>query len=215
MAKKIRMFAAVCLVCAMCACMLTGCIVAVPRNLKLEPFDMDWGITVSEAEEKLKCVYLTNSRSTDILCVMGADNENLEAFGTTPSVILYNFNLTDASSDTPRLGEVLIRFPEEDYDSVLAYLNKVCRKGCFDDPQWGTKDADVYLFDNIISIQYSSTPMENPIMIPKENRDRYIIMAGLRYDSQKEMAKLNIQRLGYLWAYSTAETDFTRVDNRK
>lgn len=210
--------AAVALVLAVSLCFLTGClVVAVPRNTKLEPFEMDWGIPQEEAEELLKCVYCTNDRKPDTVFVAGGDNNGtLEAFGTTPSLIIYSFNVTKAGSDTPGLGEVTVCFPKDDYDKVLSYLDRKCGKRHFDDPQWGTKNANVYLFeDGIINIEYSSSPMADPSTVKADERDRYVALSGIAYDSRHMLASNYRESFYMLWMYSTAETDFVKVDNTK
>lgn len=217
MTKKVRILTAITLLLALTVCMFTGCGAGGAKDLKVEPFDMEWGITQEEAEELLKCVYLTNEKSPDTIYVANGDNGGtLQAFGTTPSLIIYSFNVVQADSDTPRLGEITICFPAEDYDAVLAALDEACGQRYFEDTQWGTTDSNVYLYEEgYISIKYSSSPLTNPEKVDAESRDRYISLNGITYGSQQNIAASYREMFGLLWMYSTAETDFVKVDNSK
>lgn len=148
---------------------------------------------------------------------MSSDNgDALQAFGTTPTLITYTFNLVQSGSDTPRLGSITIHFPEEDYDAVLAYLDKKCAERYFEDAQWGAANSNVYLFeDGIINICYSDSPLTDPAKISEETRDRYIALNGILYSSQHDLAAGDRESFELLWIYSTAETDFVTVDNTK
>lgn len=214
MFKKMKTMAALVLAAVLMMCLLTGC---GSKTLKLEPFDMPWGTTQEEADGALRCVYRTNEREPNKIYVMNGDNDNaLEAFGTTPSVIIYDFNLVKGEDPTRRLGKVVVLFPEEDYDSVLAYLNKKCGEQGFNDPQWGMENTDVYLFSGgILYIQYNASPLVDPADVAEENRDRYIGTSGLLRGSISQMATSEKDMFYMLWMYSTAETDFVKVDNSK
>ena len=194
--------------------LLTGC---GSKTLKLEPFDKPWGTSQEEAGAALKCVYRTNEREPGKIYVMNGDNDNaLEAFGTTPSVIIYDFNLVKGEDPTLLLGKMIVLFPEEDYDSVLAYMNKKCGEQGFNDPQWGVENTDVYLFSGgVLYIQYNASPLVDPADVAEENRDRYIGTSGLLRGSISRMATLEKENFYMLWMFSTAETDFVTVDNSK
>ena len=195
--------------------MLTGC-GSGSAKFAVEPFAMDWGITQSEAQNLLKCVYLTNERAEYDIYVMGADNAGMQAFGTTPNLMVYSFNLLKEGSDEPRLGEITISFPSDDYDKVLAYLEGKLGKSAFSNPQWGTENTNVYLFDNgAIVMEYSSNPISDPAKVDKDSRDRYILFSDMAFTSRKEMVELGIEKFSLLWRYSTAETDFVKTDNTK
>lgn len=128
--------------------------------------------------------------------------------------MIYTFNLAKSGSDTPLLGEITVCFPEEDYDQVLAYLEGKCGEQYFEVPQWGTQDSDIYLFeDGLLTIKYSSDPLTDPAKIAEENRDRYVALSGMLYSSQHDMTLLTMSSYEMLWMYSTAETDFVKVDN--
>ena len=213
MFKKMKTMAALVLAAVLMMCLLTGC---GSKTLKLEPFDMPWGTTQEEADGALRCVYRTNEREPNKIYVMNGDNDNaLEAFGTTPSVIIYDFNLVKGEDKTPLLGKVTVYFPEEDYDSVLAYLDKKCGKRYFDDPVWGVENTDVYLFNGILHIEYAASPFVDPTKVPEENRDRYIEVSGMMYSTMAQVVLAEKDMFYMLWMYSTAETDFVKVDNSK
>ena len=212
--KKTRIFAAVMVIVLLSSCILTGC--GGTKTLKLEPFHIEWGATQQEAGEQLKCVYLTNERQPNTIFVMSDHNDgSLQAFGTPVSMIIYEFNLVAADSDIRRLGVVTISFPKENYDAVLAYLEKTCGKRYFEDSQWGMKNTEVFLFDNgTLRIEYNSNPITDPANVAEESRDRYIAMNGLRYSSTKRVVESTVNSALMLWRQSTAETDFVKVDNR-
>ena len=215
MSKMMRRTVAMAMIFAVAIGMLTGC-AFMSKKFAPEPFAVEWGITQEEAQEQLKCVYLTNDRSEDAIYVMGADNEGMEAFGTAPKAIIYNFDLVQEGSDEPRLGEIIISFPSEEYDNVLAYLEGKLGKSAFENMQWGAKDTDVYLFkDGIIQIEYSSDPIEDPDKIAEDSRDRYVALSGMMYGNKNKMAQLSLDSFYLLWGYSTAETDFVKTDNTK
>ena len=109
-----------------------------------------------------------------------------------------------------------VSFPKEDYDKVLAYLDAHYGQRYFDDPQWGTADANVYLFEEgLVYIEYSSSPLTNPENVDAEKRDRYIARNGIAFGSAQKTASLNLRQFQLLWMYSTAETDFVKVDNKQ
>ena len=111
MFKKMKTMAALVLAAVLMMCLLTGC---GSKTLKLEPFDMPWGTTQEEADGALKCVYRTNEREPNKIYVMNGDNDNaLEAFGTTPSVIIYDFNLVKGEDTTRRLSGVSLSLGQE------------------------------------------------------------------------------------------------------
>lgn len=215
MAKIIKMLTAISLILALTVTLFTGCGSAAPADFAVEPFDLEWGITQQEAEALLKCVYCTNAKEPDTVYVINGDNGGtLEAFGTKPSLIIYSFNVTQSGSSDAGLGEITVYFPKEDYDAVLAYLDGKCGERYFEDTQWGTADSNVFLFEEgIVSIKYSSNPLTDPEKIDTENRDRYIALSGMSYSSQQTLAAGYQKTFALLWMYSTAETDFVRVDN--
>lgn len=213
---KMKRIAAILLVLVLSASILAGCSSG-PKNLTMEPFAVKWGLTREEAGDLLKCVYMTNQRDENSIFVLNSQNNNaLKAFGTTPNLILYSFNLTKSGSDTPLLGEITMSFPKEDYDQVLAALEKACGKCYYENPMWGVKDANVYLFDNgTLSISYSSNPHMDPNSADKENRETILILSSSIYKSQKDITELTLNTFSLLGRYSTAETDFVQVDNSK
>jgi hypothetical protein len=195
--------------------MLAGC-GSGNAKFSVEPFAMDWGLTQSEVQNLLKCVYLTNAKNENTIYVMGADNPAMQAFGTTPKMMIYTFNLLKDGSDEPRLGKITISFPSEDYGNVLAYLEGKLGKSAFSNPRWGAENTDIYLFDTgAICIEYSSNPIQDPDQVDKESRDRYILFSDMAFSSMQDIVELEIERFSLLWRYSTAETDFVKVDNTK
>ncbi len=215
MKRTVKLLALLSLIAALMVGMLSGCGTAEPKEIPLEPFAFAFGTAQEEVAAQLPCVYRTNVKSPTQIYVMNPDNGNgLQAYGTVPSTIIYEFNLVKADSDAPRLGKVVISFPQEDYEKVLAYLDAQYGERYFADPQWGTTDANVYLFEEgLILIEYSSSPLTNPENIDAEKRDRYIALNGISYGSAQKMAALNVQQFQMLWMFSTAETDFVKVDN--
>lgn len=215
MAYTFKKTMAVALILVTVLSMLAGC--GGPKALKLEPFELKWGMNMEEAGEQLKCVYRTNERASDTIYVLNGDNDNgLQAFGTTPSMIIYTFDLVKSGSDIPLLGDITVCFPEEDYDKVHAYLEKKCGKQYFEDPQWGMAVTDVYLFSNgLLTIKYSSDPIVDPAKVSAETRDRYVALSGILFASERDNAGYKKEQFGLLSMYSTAETDFVKVDNSK
>lgn len=213
---KMTRIAAILLVLVLSAGMLAGCSSG-PKTFTMEPFPVKWGLSREEAGELLKCVYMTNQRDENSIFVLNSLNNNgLKAFGTTPKLIVYSFNLTKSGSDTPLLGEITMSFPEEDYDQVLAALDKACGERYYENPMWGVTDANVYLFDNgTLSISYSSSPFTDPDSADEENCSRMRVLGTSLYNSQKQLAELNLNSYSLLGRYSTAETDFVQVDNSK
>lgn len=215
MGNKMRKTIAIALLLVMSVCLLTGC-GSKGSKFAVEPFKMEWGLTQTEAQGLLKCVYLTNEKSENTIYVMGADNEGMQAFGTTPKVMIYSFNLVKKDSNEPRLGKITISFPSEDYDKVLVYLEGKLGKSAFDVAQWGTDDTDIYLFeDGIIHIEYSSSPIVDPQKVDESTRDRYIALSGMSFASKNKTVELDLSSFYLLWGYSTAETDFVKTDNTK
>lgn len=194
---------------------LTGCDF-LSAGFALEPFNLQWGLTEAEANDLLKCVYLTNAKSEHTFYVMGSQNEGLQAFGTTPNVIVYTFDLVKQGSEERRLGNVTISFPSEDYDQVLAYLEGKLGKSGFEVNQWGANYTDIYLFKSgILYMEYSSDPIVHPDKVAEESRDRYINLSNIAFSSMEKSASLALDQFNMLWRYSTAETDFVTVDNTK
>jgi hypothetical protein len=194
---------------------LTGCDF-LSAGFTLEPFDLEWGLTEAEVNDLLECVYLTNAKSEHTFYVMGSQNEDLQAFGTTPKVIIYNFTLVKQGSEERRLGEVTISFPSEDYEKVLAYLEGKLGESKFDVNQWGTVNTNIYLFKKgILQIEYSNDPIVDPAKVAEETRDRYVALNGITFSSKEKSASLTLDQFNMLWRYSSAETDFVKVDNTK
>ncbi len=204
------------LIAALAMGLLSGCGSA-PKDMALEPFDMEWGITQEEAAEKLACAYFTNEKSPGTIYVVNSENDNtLQAFGAAPSLIVYEFNLQKDGAEEPLLGSVLYRFSEEDYDSLLASLDELCGQRYFEKPMWGTADSDVYLFENgTVCVKYSASPITDPQKVDADKRDRYQALSGSLYSSQEKIASSSMDMFFLLWMYSTAETDFVLTDNRK
>lgn len=188
-----------------------------PKNLKLEPFDLEWGITEEEAAELLKCKYYTNEKSPGKIYVPNdINNDTLQAFGNTPSFIIYEFNLKKDGSDARRLGKITYKFLKDSHEQLLTNLEKQCGPRYYDFSQWGAVDSDVYLFeDGTVSIQYSSSPLSDPKTLSADNRDAYIALSQSLFSSTERLAALEIESFLMLWRYSTAETDFVLVDNSK
>ena len=195
--------------------MLAGCDM-LGAKFAVEPFALEWGLTEVEANDLLKCAYRTNARSEHIFYVMGADNEGLQAYGTTPEVIVYNFTLVKKDSDERRLGEITMSFPSEDYEKVLAYLEGKLGESKFNVNQWGTVNTNIYLFKKgILQIEYSNDPIVDPAKVAEETRDRYVALNGITFSSKEKSASLTLDQFNMLWRYSSAETDFVKVDNTK
>lgn len=213
--RKLKRLAAMVLVFALSLGVFAGCGAA--KDLALEPFDIAWGATEQEAGNLLKCVYRTNEKSPGYIYVMNKDNDDsIQAFGAAPAVIIYEFNLLKAGSDERRLGRVILKYAKDDYSDVLAALDECCGERYFEDPQWGTTDSNVYLFENgTVCIEYSSDPLVDPKQVDEDSRDRYVALNGISYSSAETMASLTYERFTMLWMYSTAETDFVTVDNTK
>ena len=194
---------------------LTGCDF-LSAGFTLEPFNLEWGLTEAEVNDLLKCVYLTNAKSEHTFYVMGSQNEDLQAFDTTPKVIIYNFTLVKQGAEERRLGEVTISFPSEDYEQVLAYLEGKLGESKFDVNQWGTVNTNIYLFKKgILQIEYSNDPIVDPAKVAEETRDRYVALNGITFSSKEKSASLTLDQFNMLWRYSSAETDFVKVDNTK
>lgn len=195
---------------------LSGCSSG-PKDVPLQPLDLEWGLTQEEAAAKIKCVYSTNEKASEYLFVENGDNDNtLQAYGAAPVCIFYEFNLVKQDSNDPRLGRVTFKYAKDSYDTVLAALTKACGECYFEDPQWGTTDSNIYLFeDGLVLVEYSGSPIVNPKDVAEESRDRYVALSGLTFANQKRIASLAIERFAMLNMYSTAETDFVLVDNSK
>ncbi len=214
--KHTKITISIILIAAMAMGLLSGCGSA-PKDMALEPFDMEWGITQEEAAEKLKCAYYTNQKSPGYIYVVNGDNDNaLQAFGAVPSMIFYEFNLQKEGSDARRLGKVIYKFSEEDYDQILAALDQKCGKRYFETAMWGTADSDVFLFENgNVCIEYSASPLKDPNTVDADSRDRYKTLSTALYSSAGKTVSMNFDSFFLLWRYSTAETDFVLTDNRQ
>lgn len=210
-----KRLAAVMLIFAFMLGTFAGCGSGAPKDLALEPCDIAWGATQQEAGDLLKYVYRTNERNPGYIYVLNDDNgDSIQAFGAAPEVIIYDFNFAEEGSDESRLGAVYLKYQQDDYDTVLASLEKNCGERYFEDPQWGTTDSNVYLFeDSTVCIEYSSRPLVDPETVDEDSRDRYIWLSGMTYSGSQDLCALIFERFSMLGMYSTADTDFTVVDN--
>ncbi len=212
--KHIKNTVSIVLIAVLVVGLLFGCDSA-PEDTALEPFDVEWGITQEEAAAKLKCAYYTNERQPGCVYVANSENDDtLQAFSATPSLILYEFNLQMDGSDALRLGKVIYKFSEDDYDQILADLDKKYGQRYFEGAMWGTSNSNIYLFeDGNICIEYSTSPLENPEAVGADTRDRYVALSNMNYSNMQKNTSASLDLYFTLWKYSTASTDFVLTDN--
>jgi hypothetical protein len=64
-------------------------------------------------------------------------------------------------------------------------------------------------------MEYSSDPIVHPDKVAAESRDRYINLSNIAFSGKEKAASLTLDQFNMLWRYSSAETDFVKVDNTK
>lgn len=200
------------LVCVLSLGIFTGCGSA--NKLVLEPFDVKMGATMDELSSALSCTYRTNINAPEAVYVLNADNDHsLQAFGTSPSIIVYSFNAEEGSSGDA-LSRITLRFPQEDYDKVLTYLEEKLGESGFARPIWGIDSGNLFLIEDehnyacYIFIMRSD-PLDDPSGIEDTNKRLNYVLKGIDlYMNVWEIAKLDLEKYALLRRSATAESDF-------
>lgn len=200
------------LVCVLSLGIFTGCGSA--NKLVLEPFDVKMGATMDELSSALNCTYRTNINAPEAVYVLNADNDrSLQAFGTSPSIIVYSFDAEEGSSgDT--LSRITLRFPHVDHDKVLTYLEEKLGESGFASPIWGIDSGNLFLIeDSYYNACYifimRSDPLDDPSGIEDTNkRLNYVIKGTELCMNVREIARLDLEKYAVLCRSATAESDF-------